>query len=266
MLIDVTMPETLPRDATNIIEIALRDLPDVDFEAISEAKIQQDYEVTPILERYFSPNKASAERMYYDLISVYSDYSLLCYHATRITHTVDFSKNGLREFSLCDYEKALLQFLSENQLDGNATKTAMELIRHEVDRKYSRMMYPHRTCFFTPFTDFYSSDCRPGYDQFVENIGGEIARFALRDRMPDVFSLLKSNGTPVVVKASVECRKISAWDIRRVIYQFIIAMLAKMIWNYDYTIRTDFSIIGDVEPQNILEVIPVDYLDKHFDN
>ena len=262
MLIDVANPASFPQEAIKNIELTFRNLPDSVKNELYKREIKHDSEAVSILESLFSPSNPGASELYDNLDFIFNKHDFLCYHATRITHTTEFDKEGLREFSWNRYEKNLSQFFHEKGLDENAVGEVMDLIRHEEERKYASPGHPHRTCFFTPFSNICSSNDRLGYDQFIENIGGEIARFALRDKMPEVFSLLKSNGKPVVVKVSVEYRRISEWDKRRILYHFIIATLSRIIWNYNYDLGMDFSVNGDIGPNNILDEIYLDNPDK----
>ncbi len=124
----------------------------------------------------------------------------------------------------------------------------------EYDRKgYSKNVKP-RIYFFSGISLFHKKDSAM-YDQFCENIGGELARWCLEKKMNNVYEILKNNGEPVVVAFEFSFKYIDEYKKESIAYQFIAHYTAKYFWNKEYEVRFDGSTEKDIQPNQILKLI-----------
>lgn len=94
-----------------------------------------------------------------------------------------------------------------------------------------------------------------GYDQYCQNIGGELARWALADTLPEACQILKRNGSQLIVKFSLPFRDIATYQQDTILYQFVCYYAAKYFWGWDYAVQYDGITYKDVAPNHILELI-----------
>ena len=252
-IVDVSKPDTFPEELTDIVLKHITEISNSGLQNIKNSQITYSNDVICAIEDYLGPS--SAYQMYRDeLIPAVNRYELMCYHATRVGNIDTIWKNGL--FADMDkYKKNLTDFLRMKKVSENKIQSALALIDNEYLRKYKDI--PHLICFFTNRISLYNDDDSYAYDQFCETVGGELANWALENTLPDVLSVLRTNGIPVVVKFKTPLSKVPNYRKEIIIFQFVSAIAAKHLWNYNYVIETDGSIIGDVPPSDIISVIEI---------
>lgn len=57
-----------------------------------------------------------------------------------------------------------------------------------------------------------------GYEQFCENIGGELARDALKNEYPQLYEYLRANGKAFLVKFKIPFSNIKDYNQDSIIY------------------------------------------------
>ena len=89
-------------------------------------------------------------------------------------------------------------------------------------------------------------------DVFCCNIGGEIARWALQEKMPNAFEELKKIGTPVIVECALPFNDIGLTGIEEIVYFYA----EKKLWNRNYSIKFDGKIKRNIKPSEIVKITP----------
>jgi hypothetical protein len=97
------------------------------------------------------------------------------------------------------------------------------------------------------------------YAQFCESFGGEIARWALEEKMPNVYKILKENGKPVIIKFIAPLRTICSIHMDKVAWQLICYCTVKRYFNCNYTMAFDAAFTESIPGENILDVIQYRY-------
>lgn len=254
MQIDATDEKSFPADIRRIVFEYLSGLPKDIEKRILDNKIEYSIDVRCAVEDYMGPSKASA--LYEKIIAVLNDCSIISYHATKVLDTESIRNNGLHTNTWEWYSKYLEDSLKALSFDDDTVKSALALVEKEYDRKYSNNRRTAQICFFSGIRLLENEDGSAGYDQFCENIGGELARWALEDKMPEVYNVLKNSGTPIIVKVALPYIDLMDFLYESVAYQFISYYAAKYYWDFEYEIDYDCITDKDVEADKILEIIP----------
>ncbi len=254
-LIDATRPETFPLELTEIVMAHLSALPDSTIQNFRAHRIENNTDVLCAIEKYFGPMSSSGYDMYQnELIPIFAHYDLLCFHVTRLGSTEDILHNGLF-IQEKKYEDYLSTFLRSKGVEEARVELALDAIRKEYARK--RRDLPREICFFLNYTSLHEENGAAGYDQFYDTVGGELANWALVSRMPDVLSVLQTNGIPVVIKFRIPFSQVSSYHKDSVIYQFVACVIARALWDYNYVIEADGATNVEVPPNDIIEVFNV---------
>lgn len=250
MLIDTESPSTFPSAMQDIIYGYI-----VDNLSSVEAKIkaalpENNSDVRCAIEDYLRPTKA--ELLYRQLWEIMEENNLICYHATKVLERQQFIEDGLRVNEWNRYSASIRNSLES--LNAPDVDRAVECIHKEYERKYNLIGVEPQIYFFSGLLMADEGNFA-GYDQFCQNIGGELARWALKDAMPETYQLLKNSGRQLIVKFSLPFQDIAAYQQDAVLYQFVCHYAAKCFWNRKYTVRYDGSTHKDIAPNQILEII-----------
>lgn len=253
-MIDVTKPESYPDELSRIVLSHIKTISDQEMIQIKHARIKSEKDVMIAIEGFLGIS--AAYNMYKnELIPAFNQHELLCYHATRVDCIESITRNGI--FSdMGKYRKFIASFMKTEGLDDEVIHDAMDLILKEYERKYYGK--PHQICFFVNYTSLYDKEGYAAYDQFYETVGGELAHWALENKLPTVLSVLQEKGIPVVIKFKIPFSKVAEYHKDSLIFPFVCSIAAKHIWGYNYAIEADSSFIGEVPPCDIIEVIKVD--------
>lgn len=109
-----------------------------------------------------------------------NNQALAGYHATKIFDKTLILKNGLKANDWNRYSGMLFNTYKKLGI-GNADIIEIKtIIESEYIRKYTHINYTGHVCFFV-ILKMLDRD-KGGYDQFCENIGGELARKALKEK------------------------------------------------------------------------------------
>ena len=104
-----------------------------------------------------------------------------------------------------------------------------------------------------------------GYEQFCENIGGELARDALKGEYPDLYKYFRENGKAFVVKFKIPFSNIKSYDQDSIIFQFVAYFAGKYFWNYKCEIHFDGNTDKAIPAGDIVELIPYT-VDRYYFN
>lgn len=255
MFIDADKPDTFPVEIESAVVQYIMTLPQDIVKKISNYKIQYDIDVRCFVEDYMAPFNIRTEILYADVLRIMEEYDLVCFHATKLLSRKEVYVAGLRTNDWKRYSDMMKKTFDKVGLLSDSINEAMGFLKHEYEYKYFDKDRNAQLCFYSNLS-LTSKGETAGYDQFCENIGGELARRALRDNMPQVFQLLKKNGEAVIIKFLLPFFDVAYYNKDTIAYQFICRSAAKYFWNYDYTVNFDGDTIFDVPPENILEVIP----------
>lgn len=195
------------------------------------------------------------------IIPILETYEIQLFHSTRLLGTMCIEKHGLKVNEWAWYQEVLTDALQKLGLTSEITEQAMKFVRKTYDHKCESME--------NPSLYFYSSSKMAnkaehnglGYAVFSESIGGEIADWALKENMPEVYSLLQENGTAFIVEASVPFSYILDCLKGRIAYQFVCYYIAKIFWDYEYPIEFTSVTTKSIARNHIVHIIP--YFDKN---
>lgn len=76
-----------------------------------------------------------------------------------------------------------------------------------------------------------------GCEQFCESIGGEIARWALKDCHPELYAPLKNKGEAFVMKFKMPFFDVVDFEKETILYQFVSHYAAKYFFDFNYDIQ-----------------------------
>lgn len=250
MLIEADNPSTYPHIMQSVVYQYISDnLSSVEAQ-IKEKTLDNDSDVHCAIENYLLPYKA--ESLYHDLLKIVTDYEIACYHATKVLDRRQISDHGLKVNEWSGYSEVLRKALDD--LNVEDADEVMECVHKEYERKYGCVGFDPRLCFFSSL-DLVDGGNFAGYDQFCQNIGGELARWALADTLPEAFQILKRNGSQLIVKFSLPFRDIATYQQDTILYQFVCYYAAKYFWGWDYAVQYDGMTYKNVAPNHILELI-----------
>lgn len=250
MLIDSENPATYPTCIKTVIYQYIADnLTSVEAH-IKENTLIYDSDVRCAVEDYLCPVRA--ERLYQKLLELMCDNEMICYHATKMLNYQEVLQNGLKVNEWDEYSGNMGLILKT--LGVTNINTVIECIHKEYERKYGVLDREPQLCFFSGW-QMLNNDGRVGYDQFCQNIGGELARLALKDKMPKVYNLLKNNGEPIIIKFKLPFYDIAEHRKDIILYQFVCYYAAKYFWNWDYRIKFDGATNNDIASSQVLDII-----------
>lgn len=248
-MIDVSNPDTIPVQIENAFLRYVDALPSDAVSKISEHKAEYTLDVQCAIEDHMGPFKADA--LYDDILFYLESDSIRCFHATRILNDQTIWNNGLTANSWDKYSLVLEKALHEIKLSENTIERAVQCVQYEYNRKYSGRT--PQICFFSSLSLLAPGDSK-GYDQFCQNVGGELARWALKDKMPDVYQGLKAVGFPAIVEVEMPFSDIADYKKDSIAYQFITYYAAKNFWGKEFAIEFDGCTQKDINPSQIIEI------------
>lgn len=250
MLIDSENPSTYPFEMQDAVyQYIVKYLLPIEGE-IRKKPLRYDNDVRCAIENYLQPFKA--DELYQKLYGIILDKEIVCYHATKVYDCNQILKKGLQTNDWNRYSISMRETLSHLKVLN--VDEVIKCIHKEYKRKYSIDNRQPQICFFSGL-QLADGEDSAGYDQFCENIGGELARWALQETLPNVFNTLKNNGDQVIIKFKLPFLDIVDYQKEIILYQFISYYAAKYFWNWDYTVAFDGATNKDVAPDQILEII-----------
>lgn len=252
-MIDVSNIDSYPIELEAFIMEAILSLSDSIITKIKETEIKYDIDVRCAIEDYLSPSRA--EPFYTNLINHMDSYDLVVYHGTKILNKSLVLDNGLKVNDWDRYSALLYDSYKAFGINSEDIQETLSLIECEYNRKYTDSDRYAQLCFFSAL-DLIGDENAAGYEQFCENIGGEVARWALEENYPDKYKLLKENGEAFFVKFKIQFADIALFQKEKIAYQFVSYYFAKNILDFSYKVEFDSMTTQDILPNNILKMIP----------
>lgn len=177
MLIDVSDKIKIPIEIEQKILSRFIAMSERNISAIKAYKIQYDRDVICAIENYIGPS--SAYYFYQELNSLFKQYEMVCYHSTKTIDENVIRSNGLTTNEWNTYSKNMVHTLQVLHVEEKDIVHIVEIIKCKYDWKYPAQGREPQLCFYSD-RGLLSEDMYAGYEQFCENIGGELARDALK--------------------------------------------------------------------------------------
>lgn len=252
MLIDLFDISTLPAEIKNKVYESFSALPIDIVDKIRRQDVHHNNNILCIIERYGFYKDAYLSD---EVVDILEKYDIICYHATKVSSKNILLRDGLKTNNWNVYCSNLKSAYMNADFSEDKIQEAVDIVKNEYNRKYTSYGRKAQLCFFSNLSMFereYST-----YDQFCENIGGELARRALKDKYLELYKPLKENGESCIVKFKLPYAKIADYEKDNIAYQFVMYYAGVYFWNKEYDIEFDSSTQFDVPPENILEIIDV---------
>ena len=254
MLIDVSDVNTIPVEVKNKIYQSFSALSKEDVNNIKSQEIQRKGDIICAIDRYgFYRNAYSSG----EVADILEKYDIICYHATKVSSKSMLLSEGLKTNDWSDYCSNLKNAYIYAEFSEDKIQEALCIVKSEYNRKYVSYGRKAQLCFFNNLLMLERRGVA-AYDQFCENVGGELARKALKNKDPELDKPLKENGKGCVVKFRLPFAMIANYDKDSIAYQFVIYYAGLYFWNREYDIEFDGNTQSDVPPENILDIIDYD--------
>lgn len=253
MLIDASKINTIPVDIEQKIMRYFAVLPESAIAVIKKQKLEYDRDVLCAIEDYVAPYKAY--NFYQELTTLFEQYEMVCYHSTKILDKNMILQDGLKTNDWERYSRNIINTFKRLNVKDDDIEKAIKVIRKQYNWKYPSHNSEPQLCFYSDL-GLLSNDMSAGYEKFCENIGGELAQDALKDDYSQIYRYLRENGDAILVKFKIPFIDIGSYNKDSIIYQFVAYFAEKYFWNYNYEIHFDGNTDRDIEPNNILDIIP----------
>lgn len=254
MLIDVSDVNTIPVEVKNKIYQSFSALSKEDVNNIKSQEIQRKGDIICAIDRYgFYRNAYSSG----EVADILEKYDIICYHATKVSSKSMLLSEGLKTNDWSDYCSNLKNAYIYAEFSEDKIQEALCIVKSEYNRKYVSYGIKAQLCFFNNLLMLERRGVA-AYDQFCENVGGELARKALKNKYPELYKPLKEKGKGCVVKFRLPFAMIANYDKDSIAYQFVIYYAGLYFWNREYDIEFDGNTQSDVPPENILDIIDYD--------
>lgn len=260
MLIDASDANTIPVDIENKIIRYFSLMPEKIIANIKNQKLEYDHDVLCAIEKYVDPNTACD--FYQELIALFEQHEMVCYHSTKILDKSIIFENGLKTNDWDTYSRNIISIFKKLNVKANDIAEAMKVIKKQYDWKYPIVDREPQLCFYSD-VGLLRNDMYAGYEQFCENMGGELAKDALKKDFPRIYGYLRENGEAILVKFKIPFIDIENYDKDSIVYHFVAYFAGKYFWNYNYEIHFDGNTNKDIAPNNILEIIPY-LIDRYY--
>lgn len=207
-----------------------------------------------IIKKYFDINGNNYYWYQNTLIPLMNKYNFICFHSTKVYDKNLILDNGLKINEWNTYSKTMSDTFFKLKIDKETQTEALKYIKNEYDRKIRNP----EICFFSGL-NLISNDYAAGYENWCESMGGELANWALEEKMPDVYKLLESNGEAYYVKFKLKFDKFYIYCKDSILKELLVKVISKEFWNKEYEVRFDGKTLYDIPKENILQLIPCNY-------
>lgn len=253
MIINVSDISTIPMEIEQKILERFQSMPCNIVSKIKECEIEYDRDVSCAIEDYMGPG--SAYYFYRELCMLFEKHEMICYHSTKTLDENIILTSGLQTNEWDAYSAHIVKTLHTLGVSEEEITQAVEAIKKKYDWKYPSYGREPQLCFYSDM-GLLSEDMYAGYKQFCENIGGELARDALKDDYPKLYEYLRASGKAFLVKFKIPFSNIKGYNQDSIIYQFVSYFAGKYFWNYDYKIHFDGNTDKGIPATDIVELIP----------
>ena len=208
-----------------------------------------------IIKKYFDINGNNYYWYQNTLIPLMNKYNFICFHSTKVYDKNLILDNGLKINEWNTYSKTMSDTFFKLKIDKETQTEALKYIKNEYDRKIRNP----EICFFSGL-NLINNDYAAGYENWCESMGGELANWALEEKMPDVYKLLKSNGEAYYVKFKLKFDKFYIYCKDSILKELLVKVISKEFWNKEYEVRFDGKTLYDIPKENILPLILCNYI------
>lgn len=251
MLIDVSDVNTIPVEVKDKIYQSFSALSKEAVNNIKSQDIHHKGNIICAIERYgFYKNTYSSG----EVAHILEKYDIICYHATKVSSKSMLLSGGLKANDWSVYCSNLKNAYINAEFSEDKIQEALCIVKSEYNRKYVSCDRKAQLCFFNNLLMF-ERDGVAAYDQFCENIGGELARKALKNHYQELYKPLKEKGEGCVVKFRLPFAMVADYAKKSIAYQFVIYYAGVYFWNKEYDIEFEGSTQFDVPPEDILDII-----------
>lgn len=216
------------------------------FPYFSGKSITDHYDAHLALEfREFWHNPHLAE-LFTKAIQILREWKICAYHNTRVQSISEIEQHGLIILNPGEYLTNMRAIFKNSRFEPEFDSLLSCLMPYLNDIRGKRTGL---LSFFTPY--YLAAD----YDKFTENIGGEVASSAFRNR-EEVLDYLSTQGIPVTVEFAISVHQIA--DCR---HETIIAELVRKFYCEtqlslnNYRIGFDAFTEQPIPPSDILRII-----------
>lgn len=252
-MIDILNVSTYPKEIENFIMSKLSSMPKNIIDEIKSYRVVYNKDISCAIEDFLSFSK---QELFYDnLMCMLENYEFIVYHATKVLNKDLIMKNGIRVNDWNRYSAMLTNTYKQLGISEINIAKALSLIEYEYNRKFDFGERGKELCFFSGLNLIDTKDIA-GYEQFCENIGGEIARHALEEKCFELYRPLQENGEAYIVKFKLPFKNIISLYKKGIAYSFVCFFAAIKFFDYAYEIKFDGKTLEDVSAANILEIIP----------
>lgn len=250
-MIDFRDYNTIPVEVSMVVK-GFVDRLSLKSELIQEKSPLSDIAVRCRLEDYINPMRAP--ELYATIACILDEKEMLCYHATKVLSSTSILNDGLRINAWERYANFVKEAFKNAGVSSGEINEALRLIKKEKMRK--ELNGRDRLCFFSNLKSF--EEDRTEYYQFCQNIGGELARWALEDYIPDMYNVLRDSGESILVKFSIPFNWVDSFEKEDIIAHFVYREAALYLWNYSYDIKFDGNLFQDVPASSIIGIVKVE--------
>lgn len=252
MLIDVSDVSTIPVEIKNKIFHSFSVLPNNIVDKIKRQDVQFNNDILCAIGDYYG----TFEFTYFfdELISVLEKYDIVCYHATKVSSKSLLLIEGLKTNDLDVYCSNIKRAYLDADFPEDKIQEAIDIIKREYSRKY--ISQKAQLCFFNNLSMLEGEYAT--YGKFCGGIGGELARWALKDKYPELYRPLKENGKGYIVKFRLPFSMLTDYEKGDMAYEFVIYYAGLYFWNKVFDIKFNGNTHFDVPPENILDIMDYD--------
>lgn len=167
MLIDVSDIKTIPIEVEKKIWEKFTAMPRSITSKIKAYEIKYNRDVNCAIENYIGPS--SAYHFYEELISVFEQYDIVCYHSTKMLDENLILAAGLRTNEWDTYSKNIVNTLQTLGVGQHEIDQAIQIIKRKYDWKYPLHGREPQLCFYSD-TGILSEDTSAGYGKVDKKI------------------------------------------------------------------------------------------------
>ena len=249
MLIDVANTGSFPEESRKTIVDYFRAMPKSVLDELSQHQIKSPRDVKCSLQKLFQ--SIDPLPLIQKINSDLATAKVIFYHATRLISRNDLHPDGIKVPTWEHYKEYLARYLRQHHVSDDEINKALNLILVGHRNKNQPFETIH---FFTPIDMIYMND-DTGFDVYCENIGGELARWALEYKMPHILRLLKDGGEPLILRFILPHKNILSTRRDVMTECFIYHVASKLLWDFNYPICFDAMTQFNIPFSDILEII-----------
>lgn len=209
------------------------------LESYIDDKVDFQKRFHPYYEKYYKEIKLLERKL--------SDYCIICYHATKVENLNTIRENGIF-INRDEYINMLSSFLKKKIESQELFEKSVKKLKEQYDSKYEESDY--HICFVLNKSAFNN-----GYDLYLNNIGGEIARWAFQEDLNDIFNKLCENGIPCIIKFKISFKDIVPCYQIDIVERMITNVLQNELFNRSFRILAEGKTKKKINSNAIVDII-----------